>query len=71
MAKHLSCMGVSSCEPVPLHYALTEDDVVVSIEEVCQVGAQCMMRSISTDLGERFMHAFGNGPLPIGQQRDM
>jgi hypothetical protein len=53
-----------------LHYALTEDDVVVIIEEVCQVGAQCMMRSIPTDLGERFMQAFGNGPLPIGQQRD-
>jgi len=24
-----------------LHYALTEDDVVAIIEEVCQVGAQC------------------------------
>ena len=25
-----------------LHYALTEDDVVAIIEEVCQVGAQCL-----------------------------
>ena len=24
-----------------LHYALTEDDVVAMIEEVCHVGAQC------------------------------
>jgi hypothetical protein len=27
-----------------LHYALTEDDVVAMIEEVCQVGAQCQPR---------------------------
>ena len=26
-----------------LHYALTEDDVVAIIEEVCHVGAQCLV----------------------------
>jgi len=26
-----------------LHYALTEDDVVAIIEEVCQVGEQCLV----------------------------